>query len=85
MEQGHYGHRARKGTWLYAAGVDLPSLTWGVSEDSDAAISLGFKDSWRRRLGGEVQQMSKRQRTATPIPFRDLLLSMARSARREAA
>jgi hypothetical protein len=32
VEQGHYGHRARKGTWLYASGVSsLPSLRWGSS------------------------------------------------------
>ena len=32
VEQGHYGHRARKATWLYASGVHaLPSLLWGPS------------------------------------------------------
>lgn len=45
-----------------------------------AAISLGFRDTWKRRLGGEVQQMSKRQRNATPLAFRDLLISIAESA-----
>lgn len=63
VEQGHYGHPARKPTWLYARGVDLPSLRWGPS----VAPST-------------VEAMSKRQRAATPTPFRDLLLSMARSA-----
>src|SRR5690606_30161529 len=29
VDQGAYGHRARKTTWLYACGVDLPALTWG--------------------------------------------------------
>ncbi len=29
VEQGHYGHMARKKTWLYARGVDLPDLIWG--------------------------------------------------------
>jgi hypothetical protein len=32
VEQGHYGHRARKMTWIYAAGMppeDLPDLKWG--------------------------------------------------------
>src|SRR5262249_126136 len=28
VEQGHYGHFARKPTWLYAARVELPSLRW---------------------------------------------------------
>lgn len=31
VEQGHYGHRARKATWLYACNVELPSLIWGPS------------------------------------------------------
>ena len=29
VEQGHYGHKARKATWLYAVGCDLPELQWG--------------------------------------------------------
>ena len=31
VEQGHYGHRARKATWLYAFDAALPSLRWGPS------------------------------------------------------
>lgn len=31
VEQGHYGHRARKATWLYAVGTALPDLIWGPS------------------------------------------------------
>jgi len=31
------------------------------------------------------ERMGKRERAATPLPFRDLLLSLARSARREVA
>lgn len=80
VEQGCYGHQARKPTWLYAFGIEPSSLRWGRSLDSAAAISLGFRDTWKRRLGGEVQQMSKRKRNATPAAFRDLLLSIARSA-----
>jgi len=30
VEQGHYGHRARKATWLYAVGCELPMLRWGT-------------------------------------------------------
>jgi hypothetical protein len=29
VEQGRYGHRAPKATWLYAVGTDLPDLRWG--------------------------------------------------------
>ena len=35
VEQGRYGHRAKKATWLYAHGVeDLPSLRWGSDPDA---------------------------------------------------
>lgn len=81
IDQGHYGHRARKPTWLYTTAKVPPVMRWGKSVDSSAAVSLGFSDTWKRRKGGEVQLMSKRQRSATPIEFRDLLLSIARSAR----
>lgn len=30
VEQGHYGHPARKATWLYAVGCELPSLAVGT-------------------------------------------------------
>ena len=29
VEQGHYGHRSRKATWLYAFGVALPDVKFG--------------------------------------------------------
>lgn len=32
VEQGHYGHRARKATWLYAVRTALPELRWGRSK-----------------------------------------------------
>ena len=32
VEQGHYGHAARKSTWLYAAGLKPPTLKWGMSD-----------------------------------------------------
>ena len=83
VDQGHYGHRARKPTWLYTTVKVPPVLKWGKSADSSAAVSLGFSDTWKRRKGGEVQLMSKRQRSATPLEFRTLLLEMAAAARGE--
>ncbi len=89
VEQGHYGHRARKATWLYAVGVDLPSLRWGPSE-SRIQPDAGFHSKAERKRYasgrlqarvGECERMGKQERTATPIPFRDLLLLIARSAR----
>jgi len=92
VEQGHYGHRARKATWLYAAGVSsLPSLQWGRS-----SAGLKFDDGCRSKedrrrrqklgtLSGPYERgpdgISRALwRAATPPAFRDLLLSIARSA-----
>jgi hypothetical protein len=84
VDQGHYGHRAQKATWLYAVGVDLPLLTWGKSPRG-VRLDEGFHSAEERRRAirtGACQRLSKRQRMETPIPFRELLLGMARSARR---
>lgn len=85
VEQGHYGHLARKATWLYAVGCTLPDLMWG---DSGKRLRLddGFHSTEeRKRLikTGICQRLSKRQRAATPDAFRDLLLGMARTVKRE--
>ncbi len=78
IEQGAYGHKARKRTWLYAHGVVLPSLLWSGKTPRKGTNS-GSED---RRLSrtGIVQRQSKRQRAATPVLFRDLLLSIAGTA-----
>lgn len=31
VEQGHFGHFARKASWLYAVRCELPLLPWGLS------------------------------------------------------
>lgn len=81
VEQGHYGHRARKATWLYAHGVSLPSLQWGSCGIRER-LDEGFHSKEERRRAvrtGVCQRLSKNQRSATPQPFRDLLLSIAGS------
>ena len=78
--QQHYGHRAAKCTWLYAVGTARPALLWGVPKDR-AEVQCGGTDSRGRRRN--LQQTSKRQRNATPPLFRDLLISLAESARRK--
>lgn len=110
VEQGHYGHRARKGTWLYACRVStLPSLKWGPSV-SMVKMDDGYHTAEERRMAirpprgmspreradrrqllegralstGKLyccpELMSKWERASTPPPFRDLLLSIARSS-----
>lgn len=112
VEQGHYGHRARKATWLYAFGVELPALAWGPSV-AHVRLDDGFhsraerraarrlnagaspetraaRREWLERREAETgktwccpERMGKRERAATPPAFRDVLLAMARTARRE--
>lgn len=83
VDQGWYGHRARKPTWLYAVGCDLPSLRWGSSERVVRVGRYALPDdpveAKRARRVGIVQRLSRPQRRATPILFRDLLLSIAGS------
>lgn len=89
VEQGAYGHRARKATWLYAFGVELPSLLWGPAVGKFDLIDVsnhGSKENRARLIKtGICQQMSKRKRAATPAGFRDLLLSIAAAPGRELA
>ena len=82
IEQGAYGHEARKGTWLYAVGIALPSLAWGRAAGTFLRLEDGFHTAAERAQSvrtGVVQRLSHRQRAATPLPFRDLLLAMART------
>lgn len=82
VEQGHYGHKARKGTWLYCFGVSPPPLVWG--ESAAPMVVRAWRGDAKRR-GNNRPEMPKRERHLTPLPFRDLLLSIARSARQGAA
>jgi hypothetical protein len=92
VEQGHYGHRARKATWLYACGIaSLPLLKWGPSPSPSAMrLDEGYHTAEERRRATRppagmtpeqrAARMGKRERMGTPVPFRDLLLSIARTA-----
>lgn len=82
VEQGHYGHLARKATWLYAVGCELPRLRWG-SSGRRMRLDAGFHTAEERRSavkGGAAPQLPSSQRSVTPLAFRDVLLTMARSA-----
>jgi hypothetical protein len=89
VEQGFYGHEARKATWLYAHGVDLPSLRWGRGEqrlDPKMVERHGYEYARRKGLVSMIGGKDKKaKRNATPPAFRDLLLSIAATARRAAS
>ena len=88
VEQGAYGHRARKATWLYAHGVDLPILRWRAP-GTFVRLDAGFHSAEERAMAApreRAQADSGRLRAselaATPVAFRDVLLEIARSARK---
>jgi hypothetical protein len=71
VDQAAYGHRARKSTWLLYHGVGAPpELNWRAVRGTHQVGAFDQK----------LPVMAKREALATPLPFRDLLLSIARSA-----
>lgn len=96
IEQGRYGHPAKKATWLYSYGVDeLPSLDWGREPDNDSSSLVSWCANRTKRIYASInhgesrpgrkqfrQRVGKRAASATPIAFRDILLSIARSVNR---
>jgi hypothetical protein len=91
VEQGHYGHPARKATWLYAVDkrserggwVDgLPVLRWGPS--AGRRLDDGFHSKEEARAARTRpdykprDRLTKAENVATPIAFRDVLLAIAR-------
>ncbi len=82
VEQGHYGHVLRKPTWLYAVARHLPVLHWGPSQFDAALLERHRRTAAAGSLrASPYRLLSHRQRAATPLPFRDMLLSIARNAR----
>lgn len=78
VDQGRYGHRARKRTWLYAVTPTMPpALDWAAAESS--VVVSGFT---HQRPGEHVpdehRRVRPREASRTPVAFRDLLLSIAR-------
>lgn len=78
VEQGRYGHAAKKATWLYAVGCELPAMRWGSNTQSKALVSwCGNRtaaDEYRHR-----PRVGKRAASETPAKVREVLLGMARS------
>lgn len=84
VEQAHYGHMARKATWLLAhEPVRLPELIWGRAEQRLSPIAVeryGYEKARRSGIMAYAGGKNKKAiRGATPLPFRDLLISMVRA------
>jgi hypothetical protein len=86
VEQGRYGHYARKPTLLYAVRCTLPELDWGHSParlDPALIARVGLKKA--QRLGEVCSKgggTDSKFRIGTPPAFRDILIQMARSVRK---
>lgn len=80
VEQGHYGHRARKATWLYINKVKPLELIWGKAEGK-MPIECGFH-SKKERLEAKKKGfkpgkfISKGERLGTPLEFKNLLKTL---------
>lgn len=90
VEQGRYGHYARKPTLLLVYGVaaeDLPELEWGESPPKlDPAVVERMGLARAKRLGEVAARgggTDSSPRIGTPPPFRQLLIDMARSVQPE--
>lgn len=83
VEQGKYGHYARKPTLLYVVRTSLPELRWGESEakiDPVVIERMGLKRAKRLgEVGARGGGKDSSARIGTPLEFRDLLISLARS------
>jgi hypothetical protein len=80
VEQGRYGHRARKATWLFAYGVDLLPLRWGRRLDHEAGALKWGSYLYKRAENHTRPRLSAAELPKTPVAFRDALLRLARSA-----
>lgn len=83
VEQGHYGHAAKKATWLYAVGIEFPDLDFSSGEQRLPQWMIDrYGYAKARRIGVVAMVGGKdkvRIRNATPHAFRDLLLRIART------
>lgn len=77
VEQGRYGHPAKKATWLYAYGaVDLPELAWGSDPDSRSRALVSWCGN-HVASGERRPRVSKKAASATPPGFRAVLVDIA--------
>jgi hypothetical protein len=85
VEQGKYGHYARKPTLLYVVRAELPELRWGKSEPVYPQWAIDKYGIEKCKRAGELAfkggGKDNHHRIGTPLEFRDLLLSIAGSVK----
>ena len=73
--------------WLYAHGIDLPDFIWGDCEQRIPQWMIDRYGYEKARRIGVVAMVGGKDKTkirnATPREFRDVLVAMARTAKRE--
>ena len=79
VDQGVYGHRARKRTWLLVNGPEPPPLDWRKSE-SEVIVSGFTHQPKGEHVACEQRRVRPAEASRTPPAFRDVLLAMARTA-----
>lgn len=79
VEQGRYGHVAKKATWLYANRIELPSLRWGITPDHDVTAIVSWCGN-HTKAGDSRKRIGKAAAARSPHAFRDALIAMARTA-----
>ena len=84
VEQGRYGHYARKPTLLYVVGSELPELQWGVGEAQYPQSAIEKYGLAYCKRAGELAfkggGKDSAARIGTPAAFRDILLRIAETA-----
>lgn len=76
VDQGRYGHRGRKPTWLYAMVSEPPALDWRRASQG----ARWWVDTRRQAPLVASERLRRENSSATPLEFRDVLLAIARTA-----
>lgn len=92
VEQGRYGHPAKKATWLYAVAPEYPDLDWGRTADQDSVAKVSWCGNETKRFArvGDLssngqtnwrhrRRLSSKEASATPPAFQRVLMGIARS------